>query len=120
MLGKRGVTLNTLSVEDLISSLKCHEIGLNECHTPFFDHLFFTCRLNPLYRVIFSNVYIFYFAVFYRFFSQHSTYLYLSILSVRFANIFTRLFSNFHPLKFYFYLFVLQTFHYYFLFLLVF
>ena len=25
--------LNTLSVEDLISSLKCHEIGLNE-HEP--------------------------------------------------------------------------------------
>ena len=25
--------LNTLSVEDLISSLKCHEIGLNE-HDP--------------------------------------------------------------------------------------
>jgi len=48
-------------------------------------------------------------------FSQHSTYIYLSILSVRFANIFTRLFSNFHPLKFHFYLFVLQTFNCYFL-----
>jgi len=30
---EEGKDLNTLSVEDLISSLKCHEIGLNE-HEP--------------------------------------------------------------------------------------
>jgi len=27
---EKAKDLNTLSVEDLISSLKCHEIGLNE------------------------------------------------------------------------------------------
>jgi len=58
---------------------------------------------------VFSNFYILFHGIL-SVFSQHSTYLYLSILSVRFVNIFTRLLSNFYPLKSHFCLVVLQRF----------
>jgi len=46
----------------------------------------FPPHLSSFYRVVFSNFYILFHGIL-SVFSQHSTYLYLSILSVRFANI---------------------------------